>query len=108
EITVNVHMLFVPDVTASGPTDLCQGGSVILSAPAGYASYLLSNGQTSQSITVTTSGVFNVTVTDAFGCTSLPSANVTVTVHPAPPTPVITPGGPLNFCAGGSVTLSAP
>mgnify|MGYP000847460224 FL=1 len=108
EITVNVHMLFVPDVTASGPTDLCQGGSVILSAPAGYASYLWSNGQTSQSITVTTSGVFNVTVTDAFGCTSLPSANVTVTVHPAPPTPVITPGGPLNFCAGGSVTLSAP
>lgn len=108
EITVNVHMLFVPVVTASGPTDLCQGGSVILSAPAGYASYLWSNGQTSQSITVTTNGVFNVTVTDAFGCTSLPSANVTVTVHPVPPTPVIIPGGPLNFCAGGSVTLSAP
>ena len=108
EITVNVHMLFVPDVTASGPTDLCQGGSVILSAPAGYASYLWSNGQTSQSITVTTNGVFNVTVTDAFGCISLPSADVTVTVHPVPPTPVITPDGPLSFCAGNSVTLSAP
>jgi len=108
EITVNVHMLFVPVITASGPVDLCQGGSVILSAPAGYASYLWNSGQTSQSITVTTNGVYNVIVTDAFGCTSLPSADVTVTVNPIPATPVITASGPLNFCAGGSVTLSAP
>ncbi len=108
QITVNVHMLFVPVITASGPTDLCQGGSVTLSAPAGYASYLWSNGQTSTSITVSTAGVYNVIVTDLFGCTSLPSANVTVTVNPIPTTPVITASGPLNFCAGGSVTLSAP
>lgn len=108
EIIVNVHMLFVPVVTASGPTDLCQGGSVILSAPAGYASYLWNNGSTSQSITVTVNGVFNVTLTDAFGCVSLPSADVTVTVHPIPATPVIVANGPVNFCAGGSVTLSAP
>jgi len=108
EITVNVHMLFVPVITASGPTDLCQGGSVTLSAPAGYASYLWSNGQTSQDITVITSGVFNVIVTDAFGCVSLASADVTVTVHPVPTTPVIVASGPTSFCAGGSVTLSAP
>ncbi len=108
EITVNVHMLFVPVVTASGPTDLCEGSSVILSAPAGYASYLWNNGSTSQNITITTSGVYNVTITDALGCTSLPSADITVTVHPIPPTPVILASGPVSFCAGGSVTLSAP
>lgn len=108
EITVNVHMLFVPVVTASGPTDLCEGGSVTLSAPTGYASYVWNNGSTSQNITVTNSGVFNVTVTDAFGCTSLPSADIAVTVHPVPATPVIVASGPVSFCAGGSVTLSAP
>lgn len=108
EITVNVHMLFVPVITANGPVDLCQGESVVLSAPAGYASYLWNSGQTTQSITVTSSGVYNVVVTDAFGCSSLPSANVTVTVNLIPATPVITASGPLNFCAGDSVTLSAP
>lgn len=108
EITVNVHMLFVPDITITGSTDLCQGESVVLTAPAGYAVYQWNNGQTSQSITVTTAGVYNVTLTDAFGCVSLPSADITVTVHPIPATPDITAGGPLSFCAGGSVTLSAP
>lgn len=108
EITVNVHMLFVPDITASGPLSFCEGGSVTLSAPAGFASYLWNTGQTSQQITVTIGGVYNVTVTDAFGCNSLPSADVAVTVFPVPPAPVITASGPLTFCAGGSVTLTAP
>ncbi|PKP50733.1 MAG: hypothetical protein CVT94_00905 [Bacteroidetes bacterium HGW-Bacteroidetes-11] len=108
EITVNVHMLFVPDITASGPLTFCEGGSVTLSAPAGFASYLWNNGQTSQQITVTTSGVYNVTLTNAFGCTSLTSADVAVTVFPTPPAPVITASGPLTFCVGGSVILTAP
>jgi len=108
QITVNVHMLIVPVITASGPTELCQGGSVTLSASAGYAAYLWNTGQTSQSITITTAGTFNVVVTDAFGCSSLPSADVVVNVHPTPATPIITANGPVNFCAGGSVVLSAP
>ena len=107
-IDVNVHMQFLPVVTANGPTDICQGDNVILSAPAGYASYLWNNGQTSQSITVSTNGVFNVIVTDLSGCVSLPSADITVTVNPIPPTPSISASGPLSFCAGNSVTLSAP
>jgi len=36
------------------------------------------------------------------------SYNVTVTVNPTPPIPVITPPGPVSFCAGGNVVLSAP
>jgi PKD repeat protein len=108
QISVNVHMQFIPVITASGPTDLCQGGSVTLTAPAGYASYLWNTGETSISIVVSTAGVYNVTVTDLFGCVSLPSADISVTINPTPPTPVIAASGPLNFCAGGSVTLSAP
>jgi hypothetical protein len=47
-----------------------------------------------------------VTVTDGNGC-SATSAGTTVTVNPNPATPTIGAGGPLTFCAGGSVTLTS-
>ena len=96
-----------PVISADGPTTFCTGGSVTLTAsPAD--SWLWSNGATTQSINVTSSGTFTVQITDANGCTSAASAPVTVTADPAPPTPAITPSGPTTFCGGGSVTLTAP
>ncbi|POY35329.1 hypothetical protein C3K47_16220, partial [Solitalea longa] len=103
-VVVTVNPLPPTTITAGGPTTFCQGGSVTLSAPAGY-SYLWSNGATTQSINVTTANNYTVTVTDANGCFST-SAATTVTVN-TPPTVTITPGGPLIFCQGGSVTLTA-
>ena len=50
-----------PTITASGPLIFCAGGSVVLTASPG-SSYLWSNGSNSQSITVTTSGNYCVTV----------------------------------------------
>ncbi|HET9424068.1 MAG TPA: hypothetical protein VFO55_01755 [Gemmatimonadaceae bacterium] len=96
-----------PSITAGGPTTFCSGGSVTLTASLAD-SWLWSNGATTQSITVTSSGTFTVQVTDANGCTSAASAPVSVTVDPAPPTPTITASGPTTFCGGNSVTLTAP
>jgi hypothetical protein len=96
---------FTPSITASGPTTFCAGGSVTLTATAG-ASYLWSTGQTTQSITVTAGGNYSVTVTNGAGCSGT-SAATTVTVNPAPATPVITANGPTTFCSGGSVILDA-
>jgi hypothetical protein len=95
-----------PAVTASGPTSFCPGGSVTLTAPAGY-SYSW-NGITSsaQAVTVNAGGNYSVTVTDAHGCTAT-SDPVSVTVNALPPA-TITPSGSTTFCAGGSVTLTAP
>jgi large repetitive protein len=104
--TVTVNSLPAATVTASGPTTFCQGGSVTLTAPAGLT-YLWSNGATSQSIVAAASGSYSVTVTNANGC-SATSAPAAVTVNPLPATPAITAGGPTTFCAGGSVTLTAP
>ncbi len=104
-VTVNERPA-IPVVTTSGPTTFCSGGSVNLTAPAGYA-YLWSNGATSQSINVTSSGTFSVTVTNASGC-SAQSGSTTVTANANPATPVVTASGPLTFCTGGSVTLTAP
>jgi hypothetical protein len=59
-----------PIVTPSGPTTFAPGGSVTLTANAGYASYAWSTGAITQAITVTTSGNYFVTVTDVFGCSA--------------------------------------
>ncbi|HEX6095330.1 MAG TPA: hypothetical protein VF432_03315 [Thermoanaerobaculia bacterium] len=92
-------------ITASGPTTFCEGGSVTLTAAAG-TSYLWSNGATTQSIVVSASGSYFVTITNASGCSGY-SAATNVTVHPNPAA-TITPSGPTTFCQGGSVTLTAP
>lgn len=95
---------FTPVITPDGSTTFCTGG-VTLSAPAGFASYLWSNGATTQSIFVTTSGNFSVTVTDDNSCTGT-STPVTVTAS-AGPVSVITPAGATTFCDGGKVKLNA-
>ncbi|AEA44924.1 FG-GAP repeat protein [Fluviicola taffensis DSM 16823] len=95
-----------PTITPSGPTTFCAGGSVTLTASPGVT-YLWSNGLFSQSINVTTSGIYTVEVTNAAGCSSAVSLGVTITVNPLPTAPTITAGGPTTFCDGGSVTLTS-
>ncbi|MBK8874427.1 MAG: T9SS type A sorting domain-containing protein [Bacteroidetes bacterium] len=102
---VIVNPLPTPSISPSGSTTFCPGGNVTLDAGAGYTAYLWSDGSTTQSITVSTSGTFTVTVTDGNGCTGT-SPSVTTTVG-ANLSPVITPLGSLTFCAGGSVVLDA-
>jgi hypothetical protein len=62
--------------------------------------YAWSNGATTQTTSVSTSGTYSVTVTDGNGCTGSGSANVTIG------SPVVNLGGPYTQC-GGSVTLDA-
>ncbi len=102
--TVTVNSNPPATITANGPTTFCQGGSVLLTANTG-ASYLWSNGATTQSITVTATGTFTVAVTQSGGCVSNAAAT-TVIVNPLPVS-TITPNGPLTFCEPGNVVLTA-
>lgn len=95
----------VPIVSASGPLTVCDGGTVTLTST-GATAYNWSTGETSQSITVTSSGNYSVTVTDANGCTAT-SVNTIFTVLPPPVAPTITANGSLSFCTGGSVVLTS-
>jgi hypothetical protein len=108
-ITVTVVPKPSVSITANGPTTFCEGGSVVLDAGAGFATYAWSNGQqtvgTNRTLTVTQSGNYTVTVTNNIGC-SATSQPVTVTVYPKP-APQIQASGPIEFCEGGSVTLDA-
>lgn len=101
-VSLTITASTAPTITANGPLTFCQGGSVQLTASAG-ASYLWSNGATTQSTTVSTGGTYNVTVTQG-ACANV--ASIIVTVNPLPVI-TVTAAGPLTFCQGGSVQLTA-
>ncbi len=101
-VTVTSNALPSSAITASGTTTFCNGGSVALSAPTGLANYVWSNNTTTASTTVSTSGVYTVTVTDANGCQS--SSSQTVTVNAGP---VVAINGATTTCSGVATTLTA-
>jgi hypothetical protein len=103
-VTVTVNPL---PVVALG-TDIVQcGGSVILDAGNAGASYMWSDMSTAQTLTVTASGTYSVTVTDASSSCSAADA-IDVTIHTLPAvtmsafgTSVCDNGGPVSL-GGGS------
>lgn len=103
-ITLTISAVPAASISASGPTTFCEGTGVLLVANTG-SGYAWSNGATTGSILVTTSGSYTVTISNA-GCTST-SAPVAVTVNPLPAA-TVTAGGPIAFCQGSNVVLSAP
>ena len=93
------------NVTADGPLSLCQGQDVVLTADPGFSNYTWSNGQSGQSITVTTAGSYTVSAQGTGGCDAVSSAQV-VTISP-PFSVAITPSGTVTLCQGQSATLTA-
>jgi gliding motility-associated-like protein len=87
-IQVNVTPLAAtPSISASGPTEFCEGNSVVLTASHGE-NFIWSNGATSQSIVVNQSGMYSVTISS--GCPPInPTSSQAVIVRPIP-TPTIT------------------
>lgn len=102
--TVVINPMPEAEITVEGELEFCDGGSVLLTATESVE-YLWSNGETTQSITVTESGIFTVTVTDENGCVNT-SDEVEVTVNPLPEAE-ITADGSLEFCDGNAVVLTA-
>jgi hypothetical protein len=78
----------LPVITPGPNAALCDGGSLQLDVQAGYFSYNWSTGGNTSAITVTSPGVYQVTVANGFGCTRT-SDPVTVSVVPNP-TPTVT------------------
>ncbi len=74
--TITVFTNPIPTIT--GNTAICQNDSTTLDAGSGYTNYLWSTSETAQTITVTTAGIYSVTVTDVNGCSNSTSLNITV------------------------------
>ena len=120
-IDVNTGCVGTTNVTITEPTSLpsatvvssgiaCLGNTVTLTAITtdGTAGYTYNwNGTgfvTSNSLSVTTSGVNIVTIKDSKGCISAAIASTTVTLN-ALPVPIIT--GTTTICSGSTLNLTA-
>ena len=82
---------------------ICAGDSVQLSAPAGLTQYRWSNGDSTQSITVSQGGTFRLEVVDSLGCRN---ANDTSIILDSLPTSGISFFG-IAPCVGDSLSLNA-
>ncbi|MFZ1692875.1 MAG: gliding motility-associated C-terminal domain-containing protein [Flavobacteriales bacterium] len=90
-------------ITPDGPTALCPGQSVTLTASGGDSYVWSPGGETSASITVSDPGGYSVDGSNACGTGS---AQITIT-EASGPSIIITPDGPTAICPGQSVTLTA-
>jgi len=104
-VTVNA-LPATPNISASGQTSFCEGGSVTLTSGTSSA-YLWSTGATARTINATITGNYSVQITNANGCQRLASTPTLVTANALPFTPTISTSSPTTFCAGNSVTLTA-
>lgn len=94
------------NITAFPDTVVCAGTNVLLVAPpCGICSYLWSNGSTNDSITVTSTGIYSVTMNDGSGCPY--STFIKIIVNTAPPA-VITNTGNDELCFGEFTNLTTP
>ena len=103
-VNITVNALPNATVTPSGSTTFCTGGTVTLTAPSA-ASYAWNNGATTQSINVTATGSYQVTVTDVNGCSN--QSQIVTTSVSSSPAPTIAVGGAATFCDGGSLVLTS-
>ncbi|MEQ1745663.1 MAG: hypothetical protein ABMA02_09565, partial [Saprospiraceae bacterium] len=99
---VTVNIPDAPVVGIAGPSAVCQNASGILEASPGLGTYVWSNGLIGQSITVSQAGLYTVTATDGYGCTT--EADFNLIVNPAPTTTI---DGPAQLCFNSSDTLTA-
>ena len=81
---------------------ICQGDTVIIDGPTGFATYNWNTGATTPSITTTSTGNYSLSVVDGNGC---PGTSNTTSVSISPQTITATTTG-LSLC-NGSVTLDA-
>ena len=91
-----------PPSSISGNNSFCQGTSTQLCGTPGMASYLWSNGGTSQCTVVNTAGTYTVTVTNFQGCTATSNKTVSIT-----PQSTLSITGNSSYCQGGSTQLCA-
>ena len=101
--TDSITVTFVAPIAVNlgNDTNLCTGQNLTINAGNAGALFSWSNGATTQTINVTTTGSYSVTVT-AGTCSDIDTINVTFTNAP-----VVNLGNDISVCVGQPVTLGA-
>ncbi|HEX4887515.1 MAG TPA: choice-of-anchor V domain-containing protein [Luteibaculaceae bacterium] len=95
-----------PELSLAGSQTVCDNDGFWLKTKAAFNNYLWSNGSTSDSILVASSGDYSVTVSNDGVC-QFESDTLRLTLAPIPPSTVIKQG-PDEPCPGETVLLTAP
>lgn len=98
--TINVTVNPAPNVDLGPDVQSCVGRVEILHAGQGFDSYLWNTNSTIDSLVVTQTGIYSVTVSDAIGCSDVDSIEVTFY------NPVVTLTD-TTVCQGSTTTLDA-
>jgi len=99
QVAISIATGLSPTIT--GAPNFCNNLSTILDAGV-YDNYIWSDGSGNQTLIVTASGTYTVTVSDAAGCTGIDEMIVTEFPIPAPQI-----SGSTSFCTGTSTILDA-
>jgi PKD repeat protein len=101
-VIVTVNALPLSTITANGPTTFCMGDSVTLTATNLGTYNWTPTSDTTQSITVFTTGNYSINIVDSNSCTNTGMQAVTVNSLPN-----VSAGFDLNVCSGDSIQLNA-
>jgi len=104
DTTVSITQSGPPAITIPSSVSMCDGDTTTLDAGPGYASYLWSTGDTTQSIRVVTAGVFKLRVGNAARCYDSTSVVVTITQNPS--ITVISESGQTVMCENDTLALA--
>lgn len=78
---ININLFPLPYVEIGNDRTECVGNDIVLDA-GNFENYLWNNGSTQQTINVTQSGLYSVTVTDSNGCTGFDVVNIELVEYP--------------------------
>jgi PKD domain/Secretion system C-terminal sorting domain len=104
---IKIDNSFTAEITPSGNTTFCQGGTVDLlaSASSNNVTFTWNNGSNNAIQTITTSGMYSAEAVNSNGCAvSLNPIEVTVNNNPIVN---ISTTSNTTFCQGGSITLGS-
>lgn len=101
-IVVTLNQFGNLDLISYDDTTICPNTSVVLEASAGFATYLWSNGSTSNTTVADTAGIYIVTVTDSVGCTNIDTVEVLINNNLT-----VDLGPDQEICENTSLTLDA-
>lgn len=100
--TINVTVLPNPVPVLGNDTSYCDSFPLVLNPGQFFATYQWQDGSPNASYSVTTSGQYEVTVSDLNGCVGADTINVTVF-----PLPTANLGPDFGICTGNDTTLDA-
>ncbi|MEC7863659.1 MAG: hypothetical protein VYB55_01180 [Bacteroidota bacterium] len=106
--TITIYSGNIP-ISLSTPDSvfICQGDTVMIDAPTGFTTYNWSTGETTSSITTTSTGNYSLSVVDGNGCSGT-SNTTSVTISPQTITATTTGyslcNGPVTLDAGSGFT----